>query len=578
MALFFLDARVNAATLSQTEGALGMNTIVLLTFRAAGLLLVAMALCMIGAVARAQAPECASPFARFELTQVETVACERQAQRCASPGSEAEARVCSEPSLATLDFQREVVAAHVAATRSDERANSLDWPATRDRCQQDQFCIRDRYERSIRTLQQELRAPEAARIAETNRLQLNLLALIVGPLAIGLLTLFVLAKLGLAKSFRHWLSFSSWRSLRALTFLMLLAVTASGAWYLHARYTAYITLLNTPTGDLADDLATQYEAQSNGSDVHEPLAEDIFVQAIAEGARARSLEEFWPGYWLDVAIVCVGLLIIGAVALWVIVKAGQKQRDARANFTMSELESGRKPKQPMILYLRSFRLDEIFGDQRLDALAPLPAPRRAGRARGAVIVYLILAITSWMVIDFLQRRKQLEYFLRGVIARLPSKTITCSLGESQGVVGFGRVSTSDEVWQHQVSLLLNESALIILMFGNTLGTSWELARILDGPLLHKAVFLIPPTTALRAQQEAHAVEIEKDYTVFRDQMRAGGYSVPDYKPGLAFILDQQSKAISSVDLGFLSRQRTQFEPWLRDVYSSAFSSPQRELN
>lgn len=55
--------------------------------------------------------------------------------------------------------------------------------------------------------------------------------------------------------------------------------------------------------------------------------------------------------------------------------------------------------------------------------------------------------------------------------------------------GAERIYVSDDVWQDAVKELSNKSKLILLRIGQTEGTTWEIANIINSKLIKKAIFI-----------------------------------------------------------------------------------------
>jgi len=68
-----------------------------------------------------------------------------------------------------------------------------------------------------------------------------------------------------------------------------------------------------------------------------------------------------------------------------------------------------------------------------------------------------------------------------------------ALGRPGEQIGAGRILTTEEGWQGDLSLLAREATVIFLAPSTRPGTMWEIDWLIDARLLHKTIWVQPPT-------------------------------------------------------------------------------------
>jgi hypothetical protein len=246
-------------------------------------------------------------------------------------------------------------------------------------------------------------------------------------------------------------------------------------------------------------------------------------------------------------ITMLALTFAAMYPLYLSTRTDQRARNASAGAAMQALRNGKKPGRPILLYLRSFNLDDRFGQKRFgDAvrrnfwfrLLPDFAPQK-------------------LALDIASKDTRLEGFLQRIVQKHPARPIGCSLGRAVSATGFGRISTTDARWQDDVRLLLRDADCVLMLYAETVGTSWELDLILEPDIVRKTVFIFPPTSHVRSQSDLDRYEVERGYLAFAEILKQAGYSSPPFQQDKAFTLDPETKAVRVIDLGY---ERFNFEP------------------
>jgi len=238
----------------------------------------------------------------------------------------------------------------------------------------------------------------------------------------------------------------------------------------------------------------------------------------------------------------------------------QQDRNAKAENTYARLRDGKKMfyKRPLIFYLRSFDWDEKFGNEKIKQKLFPP-----------IIYWLIVNPLILLFITWRRLYARLGGRLESILYRATSQSfgaiVGASLGRPRGSRGFGRVRTTDAEWQNTAGTLLANADLILMMFSDTTGTSWELEQVVSRGLLGHVVFIVPPAYALRANADLQKYQLERDYRVFQQRMSAMGYSAPSYHQAMAFRLDPNADDANWTlfDEDFDKGKSTQLRRWLK---------------
>jgi tetratricopeptide (TPR) repeat protein len=262
------------------------------------------------------------------------------------------------------------------------------------------------------------------------------------------------------------------------------------------------------------------------------------------------------------AVLPIALYAFVCVAPWVLVDQWLAQQERNAKAQQTYLRLSRDPnarlREPLIFYLRSFDWDEKFANEKMkrSVMGPL--------WRWLVFNPIILLVFVWVRLyeRFGGRLESLTY--RAAVQSW-GPMIGVSLGRPSGARGFGRVWTVDAEWQETASSLLNRADLVLMMFSDTTGTSWELEQLATRGRLAHTVFVVPPAYALRENDDLGRYHLERDYRVFSERMAALGYATPAYRQAMAFRVDPDPARATWVDFAqdFDKGRSAQLGAWLR---------------
>jgi len=205
----------------------------------------------------------------------------------------------------------------------------------------------------------------------------------------------------------------------------------------------------------------------------------------------------------------------------------QAIRDQEAEYALLALRAGARPPRLIGCFLRSFKLDQIFGEREMT----LSEEAKQGRKRRS-------ALDAFLDQNGLERR------LSAAFAHSPKAPIVCSLGRRQTASGFGRIETADSDWQAVVSTLVNEADFFVLIFGSSAGTGWEFDELSKHGLIDRTLFIIPSSAMLKSQSALDAYELERGCTQLFSALSEIGYTPPAYQEGSAFYFkDRQAISI-----------------------------------
>jgi tetratricopeptide (TPR) repeat protein len=166
---------------------------------------------------------------------------------------------------------------------------------------------------------------------------------------------------------------------------------------------------------------------------------------------------------------------------------------------------------------------------------------------------------------------RLEAMIYRAAAQSWGPMIGVSLGRRGKARGFGRVWTTDAKWQETASTLLDHADLVLMMFSDTTGTSWELEQLAARGRLAHTVFVIPPAYALRENDDMGRYHLERDYRVFAERLAALGYTAPAYRHAMAFRVDPDPARAAWVEFAedFDKGRSTHLRDWLRTQRAEA---------
>lgn len=224
----------------------------------------------------------------------------------------------------------------------------------------------------------------------------------------------------------------------------------------------------------------------------------------------------------------------------------QKIRNTRANdFLAINIDNSYHLSGALLL--RSFTLDSAFGDRKLEYMVRGEgAAKFIPAALGQMVIGLPgVALNARETIRIAAPKRQYECHLLKILARALPEAIPCSVGNAGPLESFGRIQTSDHDWKSVVEKLLNQSVVIVFMFGPGGGTSWELTRIIErSELLARTIFVTPPADQVLSDSELDRYYFQKDYGFLAERMLAIDVIIPDYTPDLAFSV-QDNGAVSA---------------------------------
>jgi hypothetical protein len=200
--------------------------------------------------------------------------------------------------------------------------------------------------------------------------------------------------------------------------------------------------------------------------------------------------------FLGLALVCSGVFLRRLYRrMW------QADRDSEASQLLSALRGGKASSKDFFLYLRAF-----------ETTGHLKVP---------------LFMFDFQNLGLLQlHRGELEHLIGQALKK---EGLLVALGHPGESLGAGRVSTSDELWKDDITLLATAAKGILLVPSSHAGTVWEIDHLQKQGLLSKTVFLMPPESR-RFNWKAH-------WSESRHAMGELGSWLPEYNElGLLFTL------------------------------------------
>jgi hypothetical protein len=119
-----------------------------------------------------------------------------------------------------------------------------------------------------------------------------------------------------------------------------------------------------------------------------------------------------------------------------------------------------------------------------------------------------------------------------------------ALGHPGEHIGAGRIKTTDEHWQEEITRLIDKANLIFIVPSHREGTLWEIKNLAQEKYLSKTIFIMPPNILFEGeayeQQWAKALEAAKVY----------GLQIPPYtREGLFFRMNSEGAVERKSPLG-----------------------------
>lgn len=192
-------------------------------------------------------------------------------------------------------------------------------------------------------------------------------------------------------------------------------------------------------------------------------------------------------FWSIVAVVKSGGVVIGfavgAIAGLIafggayLARKGRQYRAQSAEMLMSN------DKRPPVLYMRSFKDDELLAD---DQGASLPTAGMPLRSEEQLLVKVLQTIGPVIAIG--------------------------KPGETLPQLGAARMYVQDDDWQDKIAELMPEAKLVVLLAGFTVGLLWELETAITRVNPKHLVILLP------YDSEQYDAFCEKTQSLFGHQM------------------------------------------------------------
>jgi hypothetical protein len=164
------------------------------------------------------------------------------------------------------------------------------------------------------------------------------------------------------------------------------------------------------------------------------------------------------------------------VAIGILAAAVALGRTARAHAMPSAIELATRDRRPSILYLRSFRDDD------------LRIRTHRSERRGPLDNYV--AVLLWAV--FVRMRERFEEVL---VWQLWWHGPVIAIGSPKRPrlrLGSPRLYISAEHWQHEIQGMMHAARFVVMVLGRTRGLAFELERICQLGLTGKLLLVVPP--------------------------------------------------------------------------------------
>ncbi len=169
------------------------------------------------------------------------------------------------------------------------------------------------------------------------------------------------------------------------------------------------------------------------------------------------------------------IIIILLIGVWLNRSAARKLRTAQKMTAIDAEEALKLDKRDPVLFLRSFKDDS----------AVKIIPRYADKRNFVELINRNIAFDESIV-------AQLEQTGPVVAVGKP--------GEELPPLGALRMYLADDAWQARVLQLMQDSRLIVLLLGETLGLQWEISQIFKLGYAHKSIFYMPPVPLAEKQK------------------------------------------------------------------------------
>ncbi len=117
-----------------------------------------------------------------------------------------------------------------------------------------------------------------------------------------------------------------------------------------------------------------------------------------------------------------------------------------------------------------------------------------------------------------------------------------TFGRPDEHVGAGRITAAEKDWQERFAKLARSSKSIICVPSHHAGTLWEIGFLFNNDLLHKCIFLMPPTSMLRGLSD------QLDWDLTQSAIwNSLSIHIPGYMPcGQIFQLDNHGALVASL--------------------------------
>jgi hypothetical protein len=203
----------------------------------------------------------------------------------------------------------------------------------------------------------------------------------------------------------------------------------------------------------------------------------------------------------------------------------QAKRDIRATHLMEACRSGSGDVGDFSLYLRAFETTGQMPFQRLEAVG------YDGRSGHDVHVD----------------------FETSLAEALEKDAPVVALGRPGEHFGAGRILTDDASWQEDLAVLAKSATLLLVLPSTRPGTQWEIDWIIDNRMLHKTLWLQPPTQQGRLQDwlglNGQRFDWKSAWQPILERLGERGISVPAYqKDGAIFTFGNDGRLVHQTDL------------------------------
>jgi tetratricopeptide (TPR) repeat protein len=165
-------------------------------------------------------------------------------------------------------------------------------------------------------------------------------------------------------------------------------------------------------------------------------------------------------------------------------------------------------------------------------------PDISGTGHGSYLLYLRSFVASPMMTNHRMDPwgdVDLEEVLASKLEQGPWPLIALGNPDVQSF-GAGKITTNDETWRNDLTLLGKNADFVIVVPCATEGTSWEIEWVVINKFLKKTVFVMPPSSGDRKQWW------EENWLSLQNWSRYLGLDFPDYaSKGLFFALGPEQQ-------------------------------------